>query len=311
MANSRAFKRLVFREKRRQGIKYGAVLRQLRETGESGAPQPPTVAFVGMAGGSGRSTLALAVAAELCRRDFKTLYVEVVERSQGPLYGDFRGLMPHVIKKYAPPGHHGPLVAEMDDRQIAEGDLEQMSRDFDVVLLDAARDVDCQYASLMTADLGIVPSGHDAIRGLETVARILKRAQRRRPIRDGFVRGAIIREKPRREQEALGAVLRKAGIEPFETVLSRTYAYELVVERGFSLTGPRLRTVRTEMHELVDELFPDGQKVPAWSSRFRRDGFPLYDSEDGSDEELGFPPHSLVDLYWTTYDPTWRARRLI
>ena len=303
MTNTRAFKKLVFAEARRKHVKYGVALRQMTRLKDGNPAHPRTIAFVGMAGGIGRSALALAVASELCGRGVKTLYVEVVERSKKLNYGQFRGLMSSYIARRTPAGARRPHVAEMDDLEIVAGKLSRVAQGFEVVLLDAARHVDMQYAAMMCADVAVVPAGSNVKNSLVTLIELAALVRQKRQVSERFLRAAVVSRRAWRTEPAIRAVLEAAAVPAFATVLSDTDAYSRPVANGFSLKGSRLRVVRREMKPFVDELL--AEQGSTLGPYFPRKGFAPLDATEGVVDATSACRYDL----WSIYADAWDAAR--
>lgn len=160
-----------------------------------------TIALTGQKGGSGKSTVAVSLAAEAMARGQKVLLVDADPQGTARTWG--------AVALEA--GHPAPTVVSMGSDLHKPGQLPALLASFDLVVIDCPpRHAEVQRAALMVADLAILPSGpsaHDAWALAESIE-LVKAAQRLRPELE--VRGLVTRKVP-------GTVIGKSAREALES----------------------------------------------------------------------------------------------
>lgn len=186
-----------------------------------------TVALTGQKGGSGKSTVALALAAECLSRGLRVLLVDADTQATARTWG--------AVANEA--GHPTPTVVSMGADLHKPGQLPKLAEGFDLVVIDCPpRHAEVQRAALMVADLAILPSGpsaHDAWAMAESVE-LVKAAQRVRPALKAVA--LVTRKVPgtvigRGAREALA----DAGVPLLRTELSFRVAYQEAPAAGLGV----------------------------------------------------------------------------
>jgi len=112
------------------------------------------LAFVGQKGGCGKTTAALAVAAELHARGRKVLLVDA----------DAQGSCRTWAEVAAEVGHQAPTVVGMGADLDKPHQLPTLARTYDATVIDCPpRGLAVQTAALRVADLAVVPCGPSAV----------------------------------------------------------------------------------------------------------------------------------------------------
>lgn len=133
-----------------------------------------TIALTGQKGGSGKSTVAIALAAEFLARGLRVLLVDADAQGTARTWGAVANEN----------GHPAPTVVSMGADLHKAGQLPALAKGFDMVVIDCPpRHAEVQRAALMVSDLAILPSGpsaNDAWAMAESVE-LVRSAQRVRP----------------------------------------------------------------------------------------------------------------------------------
>jgi len=110
----------------------------------------PIIALCGQKGGTGKSTTAIAIAAELHRRKLRVLLVD----------GDPQGTTSTWAQKAAEAQRSTPMVVAMNARMHLPGQLDVIGRDCDAIVIDCPGRLDAvQRSALMIADVAVLPCG--------------------------------------------------------------------------------------------------------------------------------------------------------
>jgi chromosome partitioning protein len=132
------------------------------------------VAFCGQKGGSGKTTAAIAFAAECQARGFMVLVVD----------GDAQGTARTWADVAAQNGHPAPEVVAMGADLYRADRLPALAKGFDLVIIDCPpRHAEVQRAALMVADVAVLPSGPSApdIWSLSESVELVRTARQMRP----------------------------------------------------------------------------------------------------------------------------------
>ncbi len=206
------------------------------------------IAFCGQKGGIGKSTTAIAVAAELHARGRRVLLVDA----------DPQGTVTTWAHKATEKGQPTPTVVAMGPRLHSE--LESLEH-HDVTIIDCpGRLGEIQRAALMVTDLAVLPcgpSGPDAWALTESVD-LVTEAQGIRP----ELRAAVLvtRKKPRTTiGEAARGALGAWGLRVLKTEICERVAYEEAVTDGqgvvqYQPDGAAAAEVRALVKELLREV---------------------------------------------------------
>ncbi len=110
-------------------------------------PMALVITIANLKGGTGKSTVALALATTLHRAGHRVLIVDA----------DTQGTCRQWAARAAEQGFHGPPVVSMDTRALAR-DLPQLVADYDLAIIDtAARLGPAARAAMVAADVVVLP----------------------------------------------------------------------------------------------------------------------------------------------------------
>lgn len=218
------------------------------------------IAFCGQKGGSGKTTSAIAVAAELVARgNRQVLLVDADPQGSARTWADV------AVEK----GHRAPTVVAMGAAMHQPGQLDRLSRSYDVTVIDCPpRHGDIHRAALMIADLAILPCGPTAmdVWALADSVTLITQATAIRPELKAL---ALITRKIKRTTLGQGArdALGAAGLQVLKTELCYRVAYQEAPAAGLGVTeyAPKDQAsveVRALVDELLEELV-DGKKAGA------------------------------------------------
>lgn len=212
------------------------------------------IAVCGQKGGTGKTTTAYSIAAEMVSRGRKVLVVDA----------DPQGSARTWVARALAEKHPAPTVIAMYETMYQPGQLEQFQGQFAVVVIDcppghaeSERPVAIQRAALAVADLAILPCGPSALDAWSMAESLdlAKAAQVRYPkLR---VVGLITKKKPRTSIGAgARAVLENAGLVVLNAELHDRVAYQEAPASGL---GPAQYAasddpIRLEIAQLVDEI---------------------------------------------------------
>jgi chromosome partitioning protein len=212
------------------------------------------VTFGGQKGGSGKSTAALAVAAELHARGRRVLLVDA----------DPQGTLRTWADVAAEQGHAAPTVVAMGPSMYRADQLPRLAAGYDDVIIDAPpRHDEIQRAALMVADLVVLPCGPSPLDAWALVAGLdlVKRARALRPELRAVV---LITRVQSRTSLGAGAreTLNGSGLPVLATELGLRVAYQEAPAAGVGVTQYEPRgQAADEVRALVDELEKIGRRT--------------------------------------------------
>jgi chromosome partitioning protein len=186
------------------------------------------IVLAGQKGGSGKSTVAVSLAAECHARGLRVLLVDADPQGTARTWGDVA----------AEAGRAAPTVVAMGANLHRADQLPALAKNFDLVVVDCPpRHSEIQRAALMVADLAIIPSGpssHDVWALAESVE-LVRAAQQVRP--SLVVAALVTRRVPgtvigREAREAL----KDAGVPVFRTELGFRVAFQEAPGAGLGVT---------------------------------------------------------------------------
>lgn len=131
------------------------------------------IAIANLKGGTGKSTVTLALATTLHAAKHRVLIIDA----------DSQGTCRQWAARAAEQGHDGPPVVSMDTKALAR-DLPRVSANYDVVLVDTpARLGPAARAAMIVADLVVLPVSPGAadVWALQETISVLEEAQALRP----------------------------------------------------------------------------------------------------------------------------------
>lgn len=206
-----------------------------------------TIALCGQKGGVGKSTVAIAVAADLFRRGRRVLLID----------GDPQGTTSTWAAKAGEAGREVPTVVAMGARMHLPGQLSAVARGHDFVVIDCPGRLDAvQRSALTVADLAVIPcgpSGPDAWALAESIE-LVREAQELRP----ELRAAVLVNK-----RLVGTVLhqdaramfKEWGLPVLRSELCSRVAYQEAITGGYGVTEyAEGQQAGDEISALVDEL---------------------------------------------------------
>ncbi len=205
------------------------------------------VALAGQKGGSGKSTTAMAIAAEWHAREQRVLLVD----------SDPQGSLRTWADVAAEAGHAAPTVVAMGVSMYRPDQLPSLAAGYDMVVIDCPpRHDEIQRAALMVTDIVILPCGPSAMdawalaEGLELV----NKAKMLRPQLDAVI---LITRKVARTSLGAGAreALSNCGLPVLSTELGYRIAYQEAPAAGLGVAQYDSRNQASmEVRALVDEL---------------------------------------------------------
>lgn len=205
------------------------------------------IALAGQKGGSGKSTMAISLAAECLARGWRVLLVDADTQGTARTWGE--------VATQA--GHQAPTVVAMGANLYREGQLPALAKGFDLAFIDCPpRLSEVQRAALMAADLAILPSGPSAtdVWALAESVELVRAAQQLRPalvfvaVVTRRVPGTVI------GREARDA-LKEAGVPVARSELGFRVAYQEAPGAGLGVTRyDPTGEAAAEVRALTDEV---------------------------------------------------------
>lgn len=220
----------------------------------------PVIALCGQKGGTGKSTTAIAIAGELHRRGLRVLLVD----------GDPQGTTSTWAQKAAEAERATPLVVAMNARMHLPGQLDNIGRDCDAVVIDCPGRLDAvQRSALMIANVAVLPSGPtgpEAWALTESVELVQEAVELRPDLR------AVVLVTRKIVGTSIGADARRTfgewGLPVLKAELCMRVAYQEAVTGGYSVTSYAAgEPAGDEVCALVNELWRD---LPHVESKARR-----------------------------------------
>ena len=205
------------------------------------------IAFAGQKGGSGKTTTAVAVAAELVKRGRRVLLVDADPQGSARTWAE-------VAQENNQPA---PTVVAMGANMHKPEQLPRLAEGYDVVLIDTPpRMGDVQRSALMVADVVVLPCGPSAVDAwaLTESVELVAKAKIYRP--ELKVVGLITRKVA---NTAIGKgarqVLEQTNLKVLSSELHYRVGYQesLAVGKGPSTYEPESVAAK-EVGALVDEL---------------------------------------------------------
>jgi chromosome partitioning protein len=211
------------------------------------------IALAGQKGGSGKTTTALAIAAEWHDRGCRVLLVDA----------DPQGSLRTWAEVAAEAGHSAPTVVAMGASMYRADQLPTLAEGYDEVVIDCPpRHDDIQRAALMVADLVVLPCGPSAMDAW-ALAEGLDLVTRARQLRPELQATILITRKVARTSLGSGArqTLAGCGLPVLSTELGFRVAYQEAPAAGLGVAqyDPKSAAAR-EVRKLVDEVQSIGEE---------------------------------------------------
>jgi len=209
------------------------------------------VAFCGQKGGTGKSTTAVAVAAELVVRGLRVLLVDADPQGSARTWADVA----------TEAGRPVPVVVAMGARMHVPGQLDDLAKGYDVAVIDCPpSNGDVQRSALMVSDLAIIPCGPSAFDAW-SLAESVELAAKAQAVRPNLLVVAMITRKVTGTTIGAGArgVMGKTGVRVLRSELCARVAYQEAPAAGMGVAeyaphDAAAREVRALVTEILEEL---------------------------------------------------------
>jgi chromosome partitioning protein len=205
------------------------------------------IALAGQKGGSGKTTTALAIAAEWHARGCRVLLVDADPQGSTRTWGDLA----------AEAGHSAPTIVAMGAGLHRPDQLPALAQNYDFTVIDCPpRHGTVLRSALMVADLALLPCGPSAVDAW-ALGETLDLIAEARSLRPELKAAVVLTRKIART--VLGAGARKAlaecGLPILRTELGYRVAYQEAPAAGLGVTVyDRGGAAADESRRLVDEL---------------------------------------------------------
>ena len=227
----------------------------------------------GQKGGSGKTTAAIAAAAEFVAQGHRVLLVDADPQASARTWADVA----------AEAGHPSPTVIAMGAQMHKPGQLDEIAATYDVTVIDCPpRHGEIQRSALMIADLAVLPCGPSAVDAW-ALAESVELVNEAQSIRSGL--RAVILITRRVFGTTIGANAREAlsatGLPVMHSEFFARVAYQEAPAAGLGVAqyAPTDKAA-TEVREFVTELWKEfssgsteaqnrGKKTPARRKRRR------------------------------------------
>lgn len=207
------------------------------------------IAWAGQKGGAGKSTLAIATAAEFHRRDHDTLLVDADPQGTSTTWGDVATERADDEEE-----HNFPTVVSM--RENLHKQLPELAANYDYTIIDCPGRIDSlQRAALAVANLAIVPVTPDTsdVWALSESLELLEQAQQFRP----ELRCMLCLNKIRAttaEADNARETFEPAGLPILDTEIGYRVAYARFAHEGVGVVDFDSGKAADEIRDLTDEL---------------------------------------------------------
>lgn len=205
------------------------------------------LALCGQKGGSGKTTTAIAIAAEWLVRGRRVLLVDADPQGSARTWGDIA----------AEAGHPAPTIVAMGVGLHRPDQLPTLVRSYDRTVIDCPpRHGEIQRAALMIADLAVLPCGPGAMDAW-ALAESLEMVREAQTIRPALRAAVLITRKLPRTTLGVGArdALSSCGLPVLATELGHRVAYVEAPAAGLGVTvyAPT-SPAAVEVRALVEEI---------------------------------------------------------
>ncbi len=207
----------------------------------------PTLTLAGQKGGTGKSTIAIGLAAELHRRGHRVLLVDADPQGTALTWGDVAAEL----------GYGTPTLIAMGGTMHKKDQLPKLREAFEYTIIDTpGRDGKAQRSALMISDLALLPCGPSAADAW-AMAGTVEVIEEARMINPDLEARAIITRRQRRTAIGQQAheTLSSLGIHVMSAALEFRVAYQEFLAAGQGLVdyAPRDRASK-ELAALTDEI---------------------------------------------------------
>lgn len=214
------------------------------------------VALAGQKGGVGKSTIAVALAAEALVRGRSVLLVDADPQGTARTWGE----------EATQAGHPSPTVVAMGATMHRPEQLPKVRAGFDLVVVDCPpRAGDVQRSALMVADVAILPCGPSAADAW-ALASSIELVTEARTLRPELRAGVLLTRVQARTTLGKSAreVLAETGLAVLESELGYRVAYQEALAAGLGVTtyAPH-DAAADEVRALLDELDAFAKRKPA------------------------------------------------
>lgn len=221
---------------------------------------PLIVALAGQKGGTGKSTIAICLAAEAVRRGRSALLVDADPQGTARTWGDVAAEL----------GHDAPTVVAMGATMHRAGQLATAAAGYDLAIVDCPpRHGEIQRSALLVAHVAILPCGPSAADAwaLASSIELVNEARIHRPDLGAYVcitRKVGATALGRGAREALAA----GELPILHTELGARIAYQEALAAGRGVTTYAARSnAATEARALLDEVLSLKEAVPHVKAR--------------------------------------------
>ena len=205
------------------------------------------ITFAGQKGGSGKTTCSIAVATEWYARGNRVLLVDADPQGSSRTWAEVAVEV----------GESVPTVIGMGASLHKPDQLPMLAKNYDVTVIDCPpRHGDIQRASLMVADVAVIPCGPSSLEAW-ALAETIELVSQARMIRPNLQTAILITRKISRTVIGNSArtVLVESGLPVLDTELGYRVSYQEALASGLGITQYEPRsTASSEIRSLVDEL---------------------------------------------------------
>ncbi len=209
------------------------------------------VAFCGQKGGTGKTTVAISVAAELLERGMRVLLVDADPQASARTWADV------AVEAERPV----PVVVAMGARMHTPGQLDDLMKGYDVTVIDCPpSNGDVQRSALMVCTLAVIPCGPSALDAW-ALAESVEQATKAQVVRPELTVAALITRKVVGTTigEGARAAMSKSGVRVLRSELCARIAYQEAPAAGLGVAqyAPNDQAaleIRTLVTEILEEL---------------------------------------------------------
>jgi chromosome partitioning protein len=208
------------------------------------------VAFCGQKGGTGKTTAAISVAAELLARGNRVLLVDADPQASARTWADVA----------AEAERPAPVVVAMGAKMHAPGQLDDLVQGYDVTVIDCPpSNGDVQRSALMICTLAVIPCGPSAFDAW-ALAESVELATKAQMVRPELRIAALVTRKVVGTTIGVGAraTLDKAGVPVLRSELCARIAYQEAPAAGLGVAQYAPNDLAAlEIRRLVTEILEE------------------------------------------------------